>query len=173
MASSHNREVCRAEILNTNVGVSMHVSLKLRVAFHTGGGQAEDVGKQVLDVDVDVDVTSAFTFCHCGNLADVPPGCTLHAGHQACAPNQKKISRYSISDVPATLPPGDYATTARAPPNATFARPYDAFIGAIRVSTQTTLRQNFDMRPGKDWTIFLMLSIGCHFKFDAACASKF
>ncbi len=43
---------------------------------------------------------------------------------------------------------------------------------SIRVSAQMTRSQNFDVRPEIDWTIFLMLSIGCHVKFDAS-ASKF
>ncbi len=32
------------------------------------------------------------------------------------------------------------------------------------VFTQKTRRQNFDARPGTDWTIFLTLSIGHHVK---------
>ncbi len=39
------------------------------------------------------------------------------------------------------------------------------------VFTQMTRGQNFDARPGTDWTVF-MLSIGRHVKFDAR-ASKF
>ncbi len=40
----------------------------------------------------------------------------------------------------------------------------DATIG---VFTQMTRSQTFDARPGMDWTIFLMLSIGHHIKLDA------
>ncbi len=35
-----------------------------------------------------------------------------------------------------------------------------------------TMVENFDARPGTDWTISLVLSIGCHVKFDTR-ASKF
>ncbi len=38
----------------------------------------------------------------------------------------------------------------------------------IRVFTQMTRRQKFDARPGTDWTVFLMLSIGCHIKLERA-----
>ncbi len=40
------------------------------------------------------------------------------------------------------------------------------------VFTQMTRRQNFDAASGTVWTVFLVLSIGRHVKFDA-CASKF
>ncbi len=40
------------------------------------------------------------------------------------------------------------------------------------VFTQVTQRQNFDAKPGTDWTIFSVLSTGCRVKFDA-CTSKF
>ncbi len=42
---------------------------------------------------------------------------------------------------------------------------------SVWVFTQMTRRQKFDARPGTEWTIFLMLSIGRHVKFDAR-ASK-
>ncbi len=35
------------------------------------------------------------------------------------------------------------------------------------VFTQVKRRQNFDVTPGTDWTIFLTLSIGRHVQFDA------
>ena len=42
----------------------------------------------------------------------------------------------------------------------------------IGVFTQMMRRQNFDATPGMDRTIFLVLFIGCHVKFDT-CVSKF
>ncbi len=36
---------------------------------------------------------------------------------------------------------------------------------SVGVFTQMTRHQNFDVRPGTDWTIFLVLSIGRHGKF--------
>ncbi len=42
----------------------------------------------------------------------------------------------------------------------------------VWVFTQMTPRQNFSATPGTDWTVFVMLSIGHHDKFDAR-ASKF
>ena len=39
-------------------------------------------------------------------------------------------------------------------------------------TAQMTQRQNFDVMSGTDWTVFLVLSIGHHVKFDA-CASNF
>ncbi len=38
------------------------------------------------------------------------------------------------------------------------------------VFTQMTRRQN--ARPGTDWTVFLMLSVGRHDKFDARASKK-
>ncbi len=37
----------------------------------------------------------------------------------------------------------------------------------FRAFTQMTRHKKFDVRPGTDWTMFLMLSIGRHIKFDA------
>ncbi len=42
----------------------------------------------------------------------------------------------------------------------------------IGIFTQMTQCQNFDATPGMDRTVFLVLSIGRHVKFDAR-ASKF
>ncbi len=38
--------------------------------------------------------------------------------------------------------------------------------------TQMTRHQNFDVTPGKHWTVFIVLSIGCHVKFDT-CTKNF
>ncbi len=42
----------------------------------------------------------------------------------------------------------------------------------VRVFTQMTRHKYCEAMPGMGWTVFLMLSIGCHVKLDA-CASKF
>ncbi len=37
----------------------------------------------------------------------------------------------------------------------------------FRVFTQMTRRQHFDVMARMDWTIFLMLAVGHHVKFDS------
>ncbi len=44
--------------------------------------------------------------------------------------------------------------------------------GTTGVFTRMTQRPNFDARPGTDWTVFLVLSIGCHVKLDAGASKK-
>ncbi len=44
-------------------------------------------------------------------------------------------------------------------------------VTTIRIFTQMTQRQNCDARPGTDWAIFLIISIGRHVKFGTR-ASK-